>query len=61
MAERKRKKVSDALLAKLDSLKRLMILFLLKAGTTQEEIAMALDVDQSYISRTFPAKKLKKF
>jgi predicted transcriptional regulator len=45
----------------LDSLKRLLILFLLKAGASQGEVAMALGVDQSAVSRMFSARKIKRF
>jgi DNA-binding transcriptional regulator LsrR (DeoR family) len=36
------------------------MLMLLKAGTTQGEIAAALGVDQSVISRMLPARKIRK-
>ena len=62
MAKAKRKKsIDDPVQAELDSIKRLLTLLLLKAGTSQGEIAMALDVDQSVVSRMFPARKVKKF
>ena len=62
MAKGKRKKsIDDPVQAELDSIKCLLTLLLLKAGTPQGEIAMALDVDQSVVSRMFPARKVKKF
>lgn len=62
MAKGKRKKsIDDPIQAELDSIKRLLILLLLKAGTPQGEIATALDVDPSAVSRMFPARKVKKF
>ena len=62
MAKGKRKKsIDDPIQAELNSIKRLLTLLLLKAGTPQEEIAMALDVDRSVVSRMFPARKVKKF
>lgn len=45
----------------LDAVKRLLILLLIKMGTAQGEIAMALGVDQSSVSRMFPARKVKRF
>ncbi len=62
MAKGKRKKtIEDPVQAELDSIKRLLTLLLLKAGSSQGEVAMALDVDQSVVSRMFPARKVKKF
>ncbi|MFX0141480.1 MAG: hypothetical protein ACFFDN_48025 [Candidatus Hodarchaeota archaeon] len=61
MAPKKKKEIEDPIQAELDSIKRLLTLLLLKAGATQEEVAIALDVDQSAVSRMFPARKLKKF
>lgn len=45
----------DALVREVAGLKRLMILALLRNGATQEEVAAALGVNQSSISRMFPA------
>jgi len=62
MAKSTRKQiVSDPIEAELNSLKKLMILFLLKAGTNQDEIALALGVDQSSVSRMFPTRKVRQF
>ena len=62
MAKKARKQtISDPIEAELDSLKKLLILFLLKAGTSQDEIALALGIDQSSVSRIFPARKVKQF
>ncbi len=56
------KKINDdSVTVELDSIKRLLALFLLKAGASQGEIAMALNVDRSVVSRMFPARKVKKF
>ena len=57
----KKKATGDPIQVELDSIKRLLALLLLKAGTSQGEIAMALGVDQSVVSRMFPARKVKKF
>jgi predicted transcriptional regulator len=62
MATKKRKKTpTDPVVAELDAVKRLIVLLLLKAGASQGEVAMALGVDQSVVSRMFPARKVKKF
>lgn len=62
MAKGKRKKsIDNPVQAELDSIKRLLTLLLLKAGTPQEEIAMALDVAPSVVSRMIPARKVKNF
>jgi len=58
---RKKKQIEDPIQAELDSIKRLLTLLLLKAGTSQGEVAMALDVDRSVVSRMFSARKVKKF
>jgi len=56
-----KKATNDPLQVELDAIKRLLTLLLIKAGTPQGEIAMALGVDQSVVSRMFPARKVKKF
>lgn len=61
MAKRNASKPKDPIQAELDSLKRLLTLLLLKSGAPQSEVAMALGVDQSVVSRMFPARKVKKF
>ncbi len=61
MGEIKQKKTNDQILFELDSLKKLLILLLLKAGASQTEIALALGVDQSTVSRMFPTSKVKRF
>jgi len=57
----KKKVPQDPILKELDSIKRLLILFLIKSGASQGEIAMALHTDQANLSRTFPARKVKRF
>lgn len=49
----------DPTLKELEDIKRLLILLLLKAGTSQGEVARALQMDQGNFSRMFPARKLK--
>ena len=61
MAPKKKTEIADPIQSELDSIKRLLTLLLLKAGATQEELAMALSIDQSAVSRMFPTRKLKKF
>jgi DNA-directed RNA polymerase specialized sigma subunit len=43
----------------LDSIKKLIVFLLLKAGASQEEVGTVLEIDQSTISKWFP--KPKKF
>ena len=52
---------SDSVQGELEAIKRLLVLLLIKAGTAQKEIAMALGVDRSVVSRMFSAQKVKKF
>ncbi len=51
--------VSDPVLNELESIKRLLTLLLFKIGTPQSEIAIALGIDQSNVSRMFPSSKIK--
>lgn len=44
----------DPVLDELVAIKRLMVLTLLKGGASQKQIASALCVDQSQVSRMFP-------
>jgi hypothetical protein len=43
-----------------ESIKRLLILLLLKLGSTSEEIGTALGTDSSVIRRILPARNVKK-
>ena len=56
-----KKAAQDPVIKELDAVKRLLILFLIKAGTSQGEIAMALHTDQANVSRMFPARKVGRF
>lgn len=56
-----RKDPNDAVLCELEDIKRLLMLLLLKSGTSQSELAVALQKDQSEISRALPARKVKPF
>ncbi|HWD21433.1 MAG TPA: hypothetical protein VHB20_19360 [Verrucomicrobiae bacterium] len=51
----------DPIAKELDSIKRLLILLLLKAGASQGEVARALQMDQGNFSRAFPARGIKRF
>ena len=44
----------------LSDIKRLMVLLLLKLGSTSEEIAIALQVDASVVRRMIPGRQVKK-
>jgi transcriptional regulator len=59
--KRNNKAQQDPTLKELDGIKRLLILFLIKAGASQGEIAMVLHTDQANVSRMFPARKVKRF
>jgi predicted transcriptional regulator len=50
----------DPVLAELTSIKRLLVFALLKSGASQEQVAGALGVDQSAVSRMFSAPKKPK-
>ena len=52
---------SDPIRNELDSIKRLLVLLLLKGGATQGEVSTALMVDQGTVSRMFPGIKIRKF
>lgn len=43
-----------------DGVKKLLILLLLKLGSTSDEIGAALGVDSSVIRRMIPIKRVKK-
>lgn len=44
----------------LEDVKRLLVLLLLKLGSTSEEVALAMQVDSSVIRRMIPARQVKK-
>jgi hypothetical protein len=44
----------------LDDIKRLLVLLLLKLGSTSEEIGLALGVDSSVIRKMLPVRQVKK-
>lgn len=51
--------IEDPIELQLDAIKRLLVLFLTKAGTSQGEIAKALGVGQATVSRMMPTKQFK--
>lgn len=54
MAAKKKNVPDDPVARGLDDIKRLLMLMLSRGGATQAEIAKALGVNQSSISRMFP-------
>lgn len=44
----------------MEDVKRLLILLLLKLGSTSDEIALALEVDSSAVRKMIPARQIKK-
>lgn len=50
----------ESSLKELQSIKKLLILLLIKSGATSEEIGRAVDLDSSVIRKMFPMKKTKK-
>jgi len=50
---------TDPLLEEITAIKRLLVLFLMKTGTSQEEIS--LEIDRSTISRMLPSNKIKQY
>jgi len=61
MAKNQKVKVEDPIKKELETIKKLIILFLLKSGSSQNEIASVLNVDQSVISRMISTRKIKQF
>ena len=50
----------DPVADELGSIKRLLVLQLITSGVQAKDIASALGVDQSVVSRLVPARKVKK-
>ena len=60
-AKRKaRRSKGDPVTDELGSIKRLLVLQLITSGIQAKDIASALGVDQSVVSRLVPARKVKK-
>jgi len=45
----------------LNAIKRLLMLLLVKTGATQEELALALQINQEDVSRMMPTRRIKKY
>jgi len=45
----------------LNDIKRLLMFFLVKTGVTQDELSLALNMDQADVSRLMPTRKIKKY
>ena len=61
MAKEPAKTTEDLIVQELDAIKRLLILQLLKMGTPHGEIARALGIGQSTLTRMMPARKFPPF
>lgn len=48
-----------SLVEEVETIKRLLILFLIKTGASQDELAIALQRDRSQVSRMIPRNKIK--
>ena len=60
-AKRKpRRSKGDPVVDELDAIKRLMILQLITSGIQSKDIASALGVDKSILSRLVPVRKVKR-
>lgn len=55
-----RRPKGDPVADELGSIKRLLVLQLITSGVQAKDIASALGVDQSAVSRLVPARKVKK-
>jgi hypothetical protein len=55
-----KKQKSDPVLNELDAIKRLLILQLVTSGVQATDIASALQVDRSVVSRLVPTRKVKR-
>jgi hypothetical protein len=45
----------------LNAIKRLLMLLLIKTGATQEELALALQINQKDVSIMMPSRTIKKY
>ena len=62
MAKKKKakKQKGDPVVNELNAIKRLLILQLVTSGVLASDIASALQVDKSVISRLFPTRKVRR-
>lgn len=51
----------DKIQEELENIKWLLVLALIKGGASQDEVATALAVDRSVVSKRIPARKVKPF
>lgn len=54
MASKRKEEKDSSVLNELQDIKRLLVAILIKSGASQGEVASALNVNQSSISRMFP-------
>lgn len=54
------RKSSDPIAKELDAIKRLLVLQLLTSGVQATDVARAMGVDKSVVSRLVPARRVKK-
>lgn len=50
----------EKIIKELESIKNLLVLMLIKSGSTSEEISSATEEDSSTIRKKFPIRKIKK-
>jgi hypothetical protein len=53
-----KKVVIDPVVAQLETIKRLLVLQLMREGATQGDVAIALRIDRADVSRMMPTTKL---
>lgn len=58
---RSSKERGDPILGELESIKRLIAVMLMKAGTPHSELAAILQMDRADVSRMLPSRKFKRF
>jgi hypothetical protein len=61
MEAKKKAEPQSSIEKELITIKRLLLLFLIKTGATQEELSSALEKDQADVSRMMPVRKIKKY
>jgi hypothetical protein len=62
MAKKKAKNTTQSTIeGDLNTIKRLLIVFLIKTGTSLSELSLALQMDPADVSRMLPIRKIKKY
>ena len=61
MAKTQQKSVEDPVKSELEAIKRLLAVLLMKLGTSQGEVAKAMMIDPTKLSRMLPAREFKPF